>query len=132
GQSQGVLYGAITLLNLLQEKDGELAIPGVYIRDHPSFNYGIASGWILNGEANRWSLDRGQGVEAYEALCKRKLDRCLKYKINAVMFDGFGFKLDARIPEYPALMRRLNQYARERGIHLIFGGYGAGFGMSYQ
>jgi hypothetical protein len=48
------------------------------------------------------------------------------------MFDGFGCKLDTRGPQYPGLMRRLNAYARERGIHLIFGTYGAGYGMSYQ
>jgi hypothetical protein len=132
GGAQGILYGAVTLLNLLRQKDGVPAIPGVYIRDYPDFEYRVSSGWLLNGEANRWSLDRGQGIAAYEALVKRKLDRCLKYKINTVMFDGFGCKLDTRGPEYPGLMRRLNAYARERGIHLIFGTYGAGYGMSYQ
>ena len=29
-------------------------------------------------------------------------------------------------------MRRLNAYARARGIHLYFGGYGASYGMAYE
>ncbi|MCK6474425.1 MAG: glycoside hydrolase family 20 zincin-like fold domain-containing protein [Planctomycetes bacterium] len=133
GAPQGVLYGAMTLLQLLDSPSasGERAIPGAYIRDFPAFELRTA-GWLLNGEANRWSYDRGRGAEAYERLCERKLELCLKYKINAVMFDGFGFGLKERRADYPGMMRRLNRYARERGIRLIHGLYGAGFGMEYQ
>lgn len=133
GAPQGVLYGAMTLLQLLDAlgDGGARAIPGVYIRDVPAFELRTA-GWLLNGEANRWSYDRGRGAEAYERLCERKLEMCLKYKINAVMFDGFGFGLKERRADYPGMMRRLNRFARERGIRLIHGLYGAGFGMEYQ
>ncbi|MDA2931133.1 hypothetical protein MYX84_14505, partial [Acidobacteria bacterium AH-259-O06] len=57
---------------------------------------------------------------------KRKLDFCLKYKINMVFFDGFGWTAE-KIPGYARMMRELNRYARERGIKLIFGGYGANY-----
>ncbi len=132
GSPVGLLYGAMTLLQLLPAEGGEPVIPGVYIRDFPSFRYRAAACWQLNGEANRWSLDRGEGLAAYEALCRRKLDLCLRHKINLVIFDGFGFGLAGRPPEYPSLMRRLNAWARQRGIHLVFGAYGSGYGMAYQ
>lgn len=132
GAPLGLLYGVMTLLQLLEAAEGDCTIPGAHIRDFPSFQYRAAAGWLLNGEANRWSFDRGRGLDAYEALCRRKLDQCLSCKINMVVFDGFGFGLSERLPEYPALMRRLNAYSRQRGIHLVFGGYGAGYGMAYQ
>jgi len=131
GQPQGILWGVSTLRQCIKAQP-DAYIPGLYVRDFPSIQERIAAGWLLNGEANRWSYDRGKGLEAYEALCLRKLDQCLLYKINAVMFDGFGFGLVERFPAYPALMRRLNRHARARGIRLIFGGYGSGFGMAYQ
>jgi hypothetical protein len=132
GPPLGLVYGAMTLLQLAGADGGPPTIPGVYIRDFPHFEHRAASCWLMNGEANRWSLDRGQGLAAFEALCRRKLDLCLRYKINMVVFDGFGFGLAQRFPEYPAMMRRLNRYARERGIRLVFGGYGAGYGIAYQ
>lgn len=131
GRPQGILYGAMTLLELLKEGAG-LRLPGVSIRDFPDFEYRTAARYIMNGEVNRWCLDRGQGLEAYEALVQRKLDLCLRFKINMVVFDGFGWGLKERFAEYPALMQRLNAHARARGIHLIFGGYGAGYGISFQ
>ena len=132
GPPQGLLYGAMTLIQLIESMGPQARIPGVYIRDFPAFEYRAASCWLLNAEANRWSYDRGQGPEAYETLCRRKLDFCLRHKINMVVFDGFGFGLAGRPAGYAAMMQRLNSYARERGIHLVFGGYGSGYGMAYQ
>ena len=129
---QGVLWGAMTVLQLIHAEPQGVSISGVYIRDRPDFEFRAASDWLLNVEGNRWALDRGQGVEAYVRVCEQKLDRALRYKINLVLFDGFGWGLDQRFAGYPAMMRRLNRYARARGIHLLFGGYGASYGMAYQ
>lgn len=129
---QGVLLGAMSVLQLIHAEPGGTAISGVYIRDYPDFEFRAASDWLLNAEGNRWGLDRGQGIEAYARLCEQKLDRALRYKINFVMFDGFGWGLDQRFAGYPELMRRLNRYALARGIHLEYGGYGASYGMAYQ
>ena len=129
---QGVLLGAMSLLQLITRNPQGVTLGAAYIRDYPDFEFRAASDWLLNVEGNRWALDRGQGVEAYARLCEQKLDRALRYKINFVMFDGFGWGLKERFPEYPALMRRLNRYARARGMHLEFGGYGASYGMAYQ
>lgn len=127
GAPQGLLYGTMTLLQLVRPAPGGLSIPGVYVRDFPHFEFRAAADWLLDAEAERWTMDRGQGLQGFESLCRKKLDLCLRYKINAVVFDGFGWALRTRFAEYPALMRRLNRFARERGIHLIFGGYGANY-----
>jgi hypothetical protein len=129
---QGVLWGAMTVLQLIRKEPQGVGVSGVYISDYPAFEFRAASDWLLNVEGNRWALDRGQGIEAYARTCEQKLDRAVRYKINMVLLDGFGWSLEQRFAGYPELMRRLNRYARARGIHLIFGGYGASYGMAYQ
>ena len=104
----------------------------MYVRDYPDFEFRAAADWLLNAEGNRWSMERGQGVDAYRMLCKQKLDQALRYKINMVLMDGFGWSLQQRFAGYADLMRDLNLYARARGIHLLFGGYGASYGITYQ
>ncbi len=129
---QGVLFGAMTVLQLIRRVAKGTEIQGAYVRDYPDFEFRAAADWLLNVEANRWALDRGQGIEAFARLCERKLDTVLRFKINMVFMDGFGWGLDQRFKEYGPLMRRLNRYARARGISLLYGGYGAGYGLVYQ
>ena len=127
---QGTLYAAATLIQLLESRSGRLELARVHIRDFPNVKYREAADWLQNVEGNRWGYDYGDGQANFIRRIQRKLDFCLKYKINAVTFDGFGWSLE---PEYAALMRSINRYARERGIHLFFGGYGAGYGLgTYQ
>ncbi len=125
---QGILCGAASLLQLVDSQE----ITPAYIRDYPDFEFRAASDWLLNIEINGWALDRGEGVDAFARTVEAKLDRAVRYKINMVFMDGFGFNAGKRPPFYSALMRRLNRYARPRGIHLIFGGYGASYGMAYE
>ena len=80
----------MTVLQLIGTVSQGLAISGVYIRDYPHFPFRAVSDWLLNVEGNRWALDHGQGIDSYARLCKQKLDRALRYKINMVIFDGFG------------------------------------------
>ena len=129
---QGVLLGVMSVLQLINKTPDGVELTGAYIRDYPDFQYRSAANWLLNGEGTRWSLDRGLGVEDYKNVCKRKMDDALRFKINMITFDGFGWGLEQRFKGYGELMRDLNQYARARGIHLIFGGYGAGYGFTYQ
>ena len=127
---QGALYAAATLIQLLESRSGRLELARVHIRDFPDIQYREAADWLQNVEGNRWGYDFGDGQANFLRRIQRKLDFCLRYKINAVTFDGFGWTLE---PEYAALMRSINRYARERGIHLFFGGYGAGYGLgTYQ
>jgi len=48
--SQGVLFGATTVLQLAQGVNGGVYIPGVYIRDYPDFEFRAAADWLLNVE----------------------------------------------------------------------------------
>jgi len=129
---QGLLLGVMSVLQLINKTADGVELTGAYIRDYPDFQYRSAANWLLNGEGTRWSLDRGQGIEDYKRVCKRKMDDVLRFKINMIHFDGFGWGLERRFKGYGQMMRDLNQYARARGIHLVFGGYGAGYGFSYQ
>jgi len=129
---EGVLLGAMSLLQLIQKTSEGLEISGAYVRDYPDFQYRAAASWLLNGESSRWSLERGEGIEAYKRLCERKLEEALRYKINMVVFDGFGWGLKQRFTGYGEMMRSLNHFARARGIHLLYGGYGASYGITYQ
>lgn len=127
GGKEGVLYGAATLAQLLASSAGATRMPGVYIRDWPDFQFRAASDWLLHVEVNRWSLDRGQGWDGYKRLVQQKLDRAARFKINMALIDGFGWSLERRTAGYAPVMLSLNRYARERGIRLLYGGYGAAY-----
>lgn len=128
---EGLLRGAATLLQLLQEEGDGFTCPCVRVADWPQFRRRCAADWLLNAEINRWGYDWGDGLEACRGRMERKLDLCFAYKINQVWFDGIGWSTD-RSAHYADLVRGLNQYARERGISLVFAGYGGGYGTSYQ
>src|SRR5713226_6482693 len=113
---QAVLFGAMSVLQLISSAPKGVRLEGVYIRDYPDFEFRAASDWLLRIELSHWSLDRGQGIEAFARLCEQKMDRALPFKINMVLMDGFGWHVERRFTGYGALMRRLNRYARARGI----------------
>ncbi len=122
----GVLYGAATLVQLAESSTSGWTIPSAKIVDYPSFRYRAAADWLLRAELNRWAYDWGDGSRAYAERIRRKLDFCVRFKINMVFFDGFGWSAEKR-PGYAAMMRELNAYARDRGIRLMYGGFGANF-----
>ena len=123
---QGLLYAAVTLAQLLRLEGGRIVARAPHIRDWPSFGY-RGNNWLLWVECGRWSYERGDGFAAYAERIERKLDFSLQHKINLLIFDGFGWNPE-RFPGYGALARRCARYARERGIKLLVGGYGAGYG----
>ena len=122
--AMGTLYGATTLVQAWEVKGHRLFLPSIDVKDFPDFRYRAAADWLLFAEINRWAYDWGDGRRAFVKRIKRKLDFCLRYKINMVFFDGFGWHSE-KFPGYGFMMRELNQYARERGIKLLFAGYGA-------
>lgn len=119
----GAAYGLMTLLQIADQP-----LKAFSICDWPDFKY-RGNKWLIFTETNIWSYDFGDGIEAYRKRIIRKLDMCLRYKINMVYFDGFGPDPD-RTPHYQQLMRELNMQARKRGIHLIYGAYTMGYGLS--
>ena len=129
---QGTLYGAMTLLQLLQKDGDALRMPRVQIRDWPSFRYRVAENWTYAEGRERggagWCYDWGDGRERYEERVEKVFDRCLRYKINAIMFHGDFYGPLERMWDWRdlAFAKRLSQSARRRGIKLIFGGMGVG------
>lgn len=130
GSPLGVQYGAATVAQLLHAGDDGVRLEAAVIRDAPDFEYRAASDWLLAVELSRWSFDRGKGFNDFASVTRAKLDRAARYKINMALMDGFGWSLQTRPPEYPAVMRGLNRYARERGIRLMYGGYGAAYDLA--
>src|SRR4030095_14537815 len=128
---QGVLYAAASLIQLMTSANDQVRIPAIHIRDFPDFKYRMAADWLSNVEINRWVYDWGDGVEGYAARIKRKLDLCARYKINMVLAHGFGWGTEF-FPGFAAMMQDLNGYARDRGIKMVTGGYGASYGIAYQ
>jgi glycosyl hydrolase family 20 len=128
---QGVLYAAASLLQLMTSAVDQVQIPAIHIRDFPDFKYRMAADWLSNVEINRWVYDWGDGIEGYAARIKRKLDLCARYKINMVLAHGFGWGTEF-FPGFGAMMEDLNSYARDRGIKMVTGGYGASYGIAYQ
>ncbi len=129
--SQGVLYAAASLFQLMTSANDRVRIPAIHIRDFPDFKYRMAADWLSNVEINRWVYDWGDGVEGYAARIKQKLDLCARYKINMVLAHGFGWGTEF-FPGFSAMMKDLNGYAQNRGIRMVTGGYGASYGIAYQ
>ncbi len=124
-EENGAMYAFMTLKQLFFENK----LPESFeIKDSPDFRI-RANKWLLWTEAGMWSYDRGDGVEKYKDRIKRKLDMCLEYKINEIVFDGFDFKSE-RFPGYNDIMKTLNREARKRKVHLMSSGYGMGYGLS--
>ncbi|MBQ4527293.1 MAG: hypothetical protein II998_04395 [Clostridia bacterium] len=119
----GCAYGLMTLLQLVGKPTQEFCI-----YDRPDF-WGRGIKWLIWAECGIWAYDFGDGGENYKKRIVRKLDNCLKYKINLVNADGFGFSTE-RFPEYADIMRFICDEARNRGIHISVGGYSSGYGMA--
>ncbi len=118
----GIMYAISTLIQIPAIKNE------FEIKDYPDFRY-RGNRWLIWCEIEVWSYDYGDGIDAYKKRIIRKLDLCLKYKVNMILFDGWGADPD-RAPYYKELMRYFNKEARKRGIHLIFSAYTMGYGLS--
>ncbi len=120
----GVLYALQTLRQL---KSAPRRFACISILDWPDAELRIAARPLLCGEATRSALEWGDGKAALLRRWRNEIDFALRYRYNGIFVHGFtwdthvwhGFAHD---------MRKLNDYARQRGVHLIFGGYGIGHG----
>ena len=119
---QGILYALSTLSQI------ENIEPEFEIKDYPDFRF-RGNKWLIWAETGLWSFDLGDGIGALRERVTRKLDLCLKYKINLLLFDAIGFDTK-RFDGYAELMSGLNKEARKRNIHLITVGYTMGYGAS--
>ena len=122
---QGCLYAVTTLLQLFTPAEDGVALESVRIRDYPEFRL-RGNKWTIWCEIAVWSYDWGDGIGAFRQRIIEKLDMSLQYKINMLIFDGFGWDV-AVFPEYASLMKELNREARLRGISLMHTGQSSGF-----
>jgi len=129
---QGTLYGAMTLVQMFAKHGAGRSLPCVAIRDWPDYPVRVAENWTFAEGRDRagsgWCYDWGDGAERYVERVERVFDRCLRYKINAIMFHGDFYQSLERMWGWQdlAFTRALNQAARQRGIRLVFGGLGVG------
>ena len=90
----GCLYALSTLVQLFRPQGEEVRLDHALIEDCPDFRYrGVR--WLIQAEIGVWAYDRGDGPDAFRQRIVEKLDMALAYKINAVIFDGFGWGTDA-------------------------------------
>ena len=118
----GIMYGICTFVQIPAVKNGFV------IKDYPDFRF-RANKWILWAETAIFSYDFGDGLENLLLRVKRKLDNCLKFKINMLFFDACGADTE-RTPEYKTFMKSCNAMAKKRGIRLIVCSYSMGYGLS--
>lgn len=123
----GLLYATATLRQLLQRNAaGEAGFYRCEIFDYPDIEYRCAACWLVDLESRRMMYDWGDGREKMLERYRRKIDFCLRHKINVAFFDGCMWQLD-KYPQYAADVRVLNAYARARNVRLEFGGHGIGY-----
>lgn len=121
--SVGALYGLMTLRQLCSEAPETFEI---YDRPQIRFRGNMNTLWAESGV---WSFDFGDGIENAKERIKQAIDEYALTKTNLMYADAFGFNTE-RFPGYDALMKELTEYARVRGVRIMTGGYGMGYGMS--
>lgn len=120
----GVLYALQTLRQL---KIAPGVFRGAEIFDYPDVELRIGARPLLCGESGRNALEWGDGRSARLGRWRREIDFALQCRCNGIFAHGFDW--NTRVyPGFARDMRQLNRYARQRGVKLIFGGYGIGVG----
>lgn len=120
----GLLYALQTLRQLKTK-------PGVFkcasIRDWPDMEFRICARPLLCAEACRSALAWGDGRKAEMKRWRREVDFALQCKYNGIYVHGCTWDTHPW-KGFSRSMRALNRYARQRGVSLIFVGYGIGKG----
>ncbi len=120
----GLLYALQTLSQLeISRRRFQCA----EILDWPDQELRICARPLLCGEGNRSALAWGDGQRAEIKRWHNEIDFALRCRYNGIFVHGFTWNTKP-YPGFARSMRALNKYARERGVTLIFGGYGIGKG----
>ena len=121
--SVGFLYGLMSLLQLCKYAPRQFEI---YDRPQIRFRGNMNTLWA---ESGIWSYDFGDGLEAACQRLKTAIDQAAKAKLNMMYVDAFGFRTE-RFPGYDKAMKEISDYGRVRGVYMMVGGYGMGYGLS--
>ena len=121
--SVGFLYGLMTLVQLCKAAPREFSI---YDRPQIRFRGNMNTLWA---ESGIWSYDFGDGLDAACQRLKTAIDQAARAKLNMMYVDAFGFRTE-RFPGYDKAMKEISDYGRVRGVYMMVGGYGMGYGLS--
>ena len=121
--SIGFLYGLMTLLQVAEQAPARFTI---YDKPQIRFRGNMNTLWAESGV---WTYDFGDGLDAAVKRLKNAIDQMAKAKLNFIYVDAFGFRTE-RFPGYDATMREISEYGRIRGVRMMAGGYGMGYGLS--
>ncbi len=108
----GTLYGAMTLRQMLQQNGKDVVLQAARVYDKPDYRY--RSNAPLVRRLGNWA--QGETSFAREAAYKAAIDWTLRFKMN-VLFDAWGGDVRKIPPGERAFIRRINDYAIERGIY---------------
>ncbi len=122
----GAYYGVTTLVQLVRASQPLAAVvPHVAVHDYPDIPYRMAADWVLKWDWEVNGYDWGDGVDAFVARVKRRIDLCSRYKVNQVRF--LGGRIAPGLPEGDGryrltqkFARELNRYARRKGVALQY------------
>lgn len=116
--NEGILYALASLLQLIEVKDGHIVMPRMCVEDYPDKEY------------RAFMIDLSRQWHPFEKLL-RYVDICFLYKIKYLQLhfiDTNIYSLPSKVlPKLPTPskhysfeeIRRLNDYAKARGIVLI-------------
>lgn len=121
--SIGFLYGLMTLRQLCEEAPVTFTI---YDRPQIRFRGNMNTLWA---ESGIWSYDFGDGLESAVHRLQVAIDEAAMFKLNMMYIDAFGYATD-RFPGYNEAIRGLSEYGKVRGVRMMVGGYGMGYGQS--
>ena len=122
----GAYYGATTLVQLVETGPANRAVVGnIEVQDYPDIPYRMSADWLLNWDWEVHSYDWGDGVDAFIARSKRKIDMCSRYKVNMIRFLGGAILpgpdyMKDRYPMIKQFAMELNRYARRKGVTLQY------------
>jgi hypothetical protein len=122
----GVYYGAATLVQLMAAAGpGRVVLPYVEVQDFPDTPGRMCANWVLTWDWEINGYDWGDGLEAFLARCRRKIDLCARYKVNRVRFLGGRISpgppyMSDRYAKLKCFALELNRYARRKGVALQF------------
>jgi len=117
----GAYYGATTLVQLIETAAPARAVVGnIEVRDYPNIPHRMCADWVLNADWDVNGYDWGDGLDAFLARSKRKIDMCSKHKVNRIRFLGGRIApgpdyMDDRYPMIQRFALTLNRYARRKG-----------------
>lgn len=122
----GAYYAATTLVQLIEaDRPRRAFVQNVEVRDFPDIPYRMCASWVLAWDWEVNGYDWGDGLEAFIARCKRKIDMCSRYKVNMVRFLGGRIAPGApyTVDRYEMIKKfapELNRYARRKGVSLQY------------